>query len=119
MSAVLLVFEIKVKPPQLFMLWLHLKVVFDLFLQKRQKLFLIFRPVSKKLRTHIQIAAVCFFVFVQIELIEDSRFILIKDVPADAGIVCDQHTAAHQHFVDCRFSKGNQMDPFAFGLELV
>ena len=40
-------------------------------------------------------------------------------LPAYAGIVCDQHSAAHQHFIYSHFTKGDQMDAVAFGLELI
>ena len=90
-----------------------------MFFKQAQKLLLIFGTVSEKVGFHIQITSMSFFIFIQVKLIEDGRFILIENIPAYAGVVGDQHAAPHQHFVDCSFSKRNQMDPWAFGLELI
>ena len=48
---------------------------------------------------HINVAAVSLIVLIKVKLIKQSRFVLVKHIPADAGIICDQHTAFHQHLV--------------------
>ena len=95
----------------------HVEIIFDLFFQFIQKLIAVLCPVAEEFGPHVQVAALGFFVFIKIELVEKDGLVLIEDVPADAGIICDQHPAAHQHFIYRDFAEGDQMDPAAFGPE--
>ena len=94
-----------------------MEIIFDLFFQFIQKLIAVLCPVAEEFGAHVQVAALGFFVFIKIKLIEKDRLVLIENVPADAGVICDQHPAAHQHLIHRDFAEGDQMDPAAFGPE--
>ena len=101
-----------------FVFRLHAEIVFDLCLQHIEKLSAVLRPVAEKLCAHIEVASLSLLVFIQVELVKEDRLVLVKDVPAYAGIICDQHPAAHQHLVYGHLAERDQMDTALLSAEV-
>ena len=76
-----------------------------------------FSTVAKQIFAHINVASVCLVILVKVKLIKQSRFVLIKHVPADTGIIRNQHAAFHQHLIYGCIAKGEHMNPIAGCME--
>ena len=76
------------------------------------------QPRTKQLVFHIHIAAVILHVRIVVELEEQHRLALIIDVPADAGIVRDQHGTLHHDLVERNTSERDHFDHIAADVEL-
>ena len=80
MSAVFVIFKPEIFLLHLFIFWFHAEAILDCFFQRIQQLIKSFGTVTKEVCLHVNVAAMCFIVFVQIKLVKQSRLVLVQDI---------------------------------------